>query len=344
MSHPKETILCKFHEERAKRHAYSANALNIHSLTIPAKTDYLDDPEHLALTNRCRRLLLEAGADPTITPGNGSDYSFLTSTLHTGKTVVIEFPNMEMSSLTWEKESLLLLFNQGREFIATSSVTEPESLLRLRLLSGCWTVEDIALLLRLQESAALPPQDFTSCLHFALCGGVYEGPEGLTNVLILLIEAGADIYAKDQSGDSASDIACTAAKRWCDGTAKQWCDGSISGFLYRHNYDLRLKEIWVNALTACGYNAEEVISSSMRIEELSDTDDDSVQAQAREPSSDGPDYFAVEDLNDMPRLSHDICDRTSQSESDHTSRLPDSAFYSHSDWSLLEEEANVWRS
>ena len=85
--------------------------------------------------------------------------------------------------------------------------------------------------------------------------------------LILLIRGGADVYARNRRGRSVSDIACSKETKFDD--AHQWS----------YNHDLLLRKIWTEALNACGYDAEEVISSGTRMKELSETDDESTSAQ-----------------------------------------------------------------
>ncbi len=65
-----------------------ANSLNIYSHNVIGVSDYDDDSHHLELTNQCRRLLLEAGADPTVDPNGDYRGSFLNRMLDTGTTVV----------------------------------------------------------------------------------------------------------------------------------------------------------------------------------------------------------------------------------------------------------------
>ena len=115
-------------------------------------------------------------------------------------------------------------------------------------------------------------QDFSSCLHYAILGSCEESPEGLRDSLILLIKKGADVYSRDTRGRSVSDIACEPKTEWCiEPFSRQ--DGRDQLFSSRNNSDLRLQAIWAEALTACGYNAEEVMSSSIRVKESSESDD-----------------------------------------------------------------------
>ena len=208
-----------------------------------------------------------------------------------------------------------------------------------------WTVESIALLLRRGACPGLCHRHWDHYLHLALDGSECEGPEGLKDALILLIKAGADVSAEDEYGKSVSHKTCQAETFWREKSAKQKWGGE-----QRQNYDLRLKEIWIEALHACGYNAEEVISGGTVVREVSNSDDD-MQDQHDEVSPDGPDSFAVEDVNNTPSLNYNILDRENQSDNNNnnnnnnnTCQRADSAFHSPYDWSLLEEGTNVWRS
>lgn len=72
MSSVKRTGLLQYHANDLMRSL-------TYSLGNSPILDCEDDPENLALTNECRRLLLEAGADPTsITEwSDGRRYSFI---------------------------------------------------------------------------------------------------------------------------------------------------------------------------------------------------------------------------------------------------------------------------
>ena len=52
--------------------------------------DNEDDPHDLALTNECRRICLQAGADPTLADPEGYGYSLVGAALDVGTTVNLE--------------------------------------------------------------------------------------------------------------------------------------------------------------------------------------------------------------------------------------------------------------
>ncbi|KAL8823587.1 MAG: hypothetical protein Q9191_005720 [Dirinaria sp. TL-2023a] len=228
-------------------------------------------------------------------------------------------------------DSLHLLFNHGREFVINDRDIEPSRFLDYHLDFKEWTTESVALILHMY------PQDLDDCLHLALGGSRWESSEGLAKVLVLLIESGADVYARNSAGYSISDLACNVHTEWwgfpCDATKRFYLVGN------RRNFHLQLREIWADALSACGYNAEEVISSSMRLKELSDTKDcihdeneSGGSLQARSGS------LAVDVLNDTPRPDSATCDERDQVKCDIASRLPDYDSYSRYDWSMSAED------
>ncbi|KAI9703762.1 MAG: hypothetical protein M1836_007532 [Candelina mexicana] len=223
-----------------------------HSLVTNTQFDSEQYPEFLALYNQCRSLLLQAGADPTASSENGYDVnrsSFLSATLHGGTT-----------------ESLSLLLNHGREFLDADTATKPDRMLLKHLSTQRWTVKSVRLLLRMCETARQQQHNLDGCLHETLSGSSTEDNEGITNILILLIRAGADIHAKDCHGSSVSDRVCAPEEIWWD---------HDSGTCRRvDNKDMRLREIWVKALRACGYNAEEVISCSTSTRSMAEGTDD----------------------------------------------------------------------
>ena len=236
-----------------------------------------------------------------------------------------------MISLTWEKDLVLLLCKHGREFVINDRKIGPNRLVYRYLRSLRWTAEGVAPLLRMY------PQDLNGCLHIALRGSEREQSEGLTKVLILLIEFGADIYARNIQGKSYSERGCDKRTTWLEGSKDGYFRFPGTSF----NYLLRLKEIWAEALSTCGYNAEEVIASSLRLEELSDREIDSIQDQDEDNNSttDGVYCLALEeeDLNDTPRPNCAAFDHIDAAESNIASWLSGSTFKSHSDWPVQEE-------
>ena len=185
------------------------------------------------------------------------------------------------------KETIRLILDHGLHFVERDGDLTPDTWLREILSNGRWHLESIDLLLRRQGKGGLPLQHLNGCLHLAILGSKYVDLDEMKAALILLIRGGADVYARDRSGHSVSDIACSKDTKWTN--VQRW---------NRCNHDLLLREIWTEALSACGFDAEEVISTGTRMEELSDNDDESTSAQHEESDSAGSD--GSEEYTDSP--------------------------------------------
>ena len=94
-----------------------------------------------------------------------------------------------------------------------------------------------------------------SCLHLALEGSFRLQNSDLREAPSKLLRAGADVYAKDSQGITPSHIACN--RNWL------YRLGPPKVFKSEKNDDLQLRKIWAQALTMCGYDAEEVIRRSV---------------------------------------------------------------------------------
>ena len=176
-----------------------------------------------------------------------------------------------------------------------------------------------------------------------------EIQEGVRDALILLIMNGADVYARDSDGRSATDIANDARTEW-------WYDGRL-----HLNDHLELKWIWIEALAACGYDPGEVIYRSLQAVELSDSDGD--MDGDEDEDEDEYDISEAEDDDNVishqddenitqsqgPELSlhspiiHEIRSLTKESTDDESREQMGPAVQGHFDWSLLEDYTNVWR-
>ena len=99
-----------------------------------------------------------------------------------------------------------LVLDHASTFIGTNDVIKPEGLLKHHLRGQSWTVESVALLLRRSGTQELAVQNLTNCLHSAIYGSFYADESGLKPVLILLIEAGANVYERDSLGITIFDI------------------------------------------------------------------------------------------------------------------------------------------
>ena len=231
------------------------------------------------------------------------------------------------------KETIRLILDHGFHFVVPDGDFPPDTWLQEILSVAKWHTESIALLLRRQGKGGLPMQDLNGCLHFAILGSHYAELDEMKAALILLIRGGADVYARDRRGRSVSDIACSKETKW------KYPPGH-----YRCNHDMPLRKIWTEALNACGYDAEEVISTSMRMEELSDTDDESTSSQCEESDSDGSDE-SEGDTDDPTSLMDEGWGAESRYQDDDVVVSAD-LLHPHNQYerSLLEGDTEVWGS
>ncbi len=270
------------------------------------------------------------------------------------------------------KETLQILLDHGNEFINTQCELPFSSFLPHLLKSRMWTVESIRLLIRRGADPGLYVQSWGGCLPLAIYGSSEESPKGLRDALILLITNGADFYAKNRFGRSVTDIACNANTEW-------WHNGR-----WHLNDDLRLKDIWREALAACGYDVDEVIYRTLQVAELSDSDGDmdgdedqyDISEDEDENNDSDADVDEDEDEYDISEgededtdsthqvdehitqnqgpewtlnspnnfILREICSFRDESTDDQSLNQTGSDARGHFDWSLLEEDTNVWRT
>ena len=224
-------------------------------------------------------------------------------------------------------------------------------------------MESIRLLIRRGADPKQCVQPWGGCLPLAIYGSDMESPEGLRDALILLIMNGADVYARDSDGLSATDIANDVDTEW-------WYDDKR----YMDS-DRRLRDIWLEALAACGYDPEEVNYRNLQAMELSDSDDDvdgdedDYNSEDEDEDEDEFDISEAEDEDNVithqddenitrsqgPELSLDNPKNSFIRETwshrreatDEYQKHTGSASHSHFDWSLwttLEDDTNVWRT
>ena len=100
----------------------------------------------------------------------------------------------------------------------------------------------------------------------------------------------------------------------------------------------------MEALSACGYDAEEVISTTTRMEELSDTDNESTSAQPEEIDSSG--YDDSEEYIDSPISLMDEGWGAESSYRDDEVAVSTDPLQTHNQYerSLLEGGMEVWGS
>lgn len=225
------------------------------------------------------------------------------------------------------QETLQILLDHGSEFINTDYKRPFHEFLLNLLNSRKWTVESIRLLIRRGADPGLSVQPWDGCLPLAIYGSDMESPEGVRDALILLITNGADVYAGNGFGPSATEVANDPGTMW-------WHDS-----WFHLNSDLRLKDIWTEALAACGYDAEEVNYRNLQELELSDSDDD---MDGDNDDYDSEDEDEDEDQYDISEAEDE--DNVITDQNDEPREQTEPAAQSHFDWSLLEDYMNVWRT
>ena len=281
--------------------------------------------------NQCRLVLLAAGADPTLDPapinGNAGECgTFIEHALHVGTLVCIILQRREIL-LTATKESLQLLFDHGGPLFVTSNIVRSGQLLNVHMSGLRFTLDTVALLLHRSGTHEIPLQDLSICLDYAIHGSCRADLFELKDILIILIHAGADLYERNASNDTVSEVACNP------NTEFFW------NHMREDNCDLWLRYIWSEALIACGYDAEEVISKSVRLRELSDVSDSDI------------DIFAHNSDCSMDEL--DDASDPDEEASETRNRYGDNQYSpkTHTVWgtsqyeqSVLEGDAEVWQS
>ena len=171
-----------------------------------------------------------------------------------------------MISLTYEQDSLKPLFYHCREFIENTNLIARDRLLFRMLQKDGWNLDNVSFILRSHENYNIPAQNLDGCLHIA-----YRSTLSVdyirVDLLILLIKAGADVYAENRHGFTVSEYACMSRKQFNDAPNDCLMD-------YSRIHFSGLRNGWIKALTACGYDADEVISRSVRVDKISEVDSD----------------------------------------------------------------------
>ena len=138
------------------------------------------------------------------------------------------------------------------DFLKTSESVSLGDFLINHLESSMWTANSVRLILTRQGKAGFPAQNLNSSLVTALRGTWLAGENDMKEVLVLLLEAGADIH-EIFDGMSVSDFACDRRTGYTMFSPSLGNDTQ-----YLCNRDMRLKEIWSDALKAYGYSAGEL--------------------------------------------------------------------------------------
>ena len=159
------------------------------------------------------------------------------------------------------QESLSQLLHQSREFLdvnSTESVYAPP--LGVQLYIGEWQAGTVKLLLSQGASATYVDKGATY-LHLAIKGSCAASLEEIEQVLCMLLERNANPLAENGIGVTVSHIACCRNSSFgCKSFLNEKRCTYREGY---HNSRLNLRGIWASALTKAGYNAEQVIESSV---------------------------------------------------------------------------------
>lgn len=306
------------------------------------------------MIDECRRHLFEADADPTI-----STRGYVSPAMHIllySQKVVWDTSNNDQYSDS-DQSSLAMLLNHGFEFLASE--------IDLREIVACcikerwWTLDGVDFLLRLSGSK-LPVQNLSWTLENAIHGSRRADESEIMQVLILLMKNGADVTGQ---GHLVSKIVCNPRTKY-----------KVRHKFGIFNRDLRLRQIWAEALAACGYDAEEFILQSTRFVDFSETDDEGSEDQSEtvsdedeisttesisqstrfeecsesddegcedqsETVSDEDDISSTEDQPKPPELNEEAFNDEDASRPDHAYQPP----YNSIDLALLEEDARVWQ-
>lgn len=187
--------------------------------------------EDFASTLRCRRLLLNAGADPMPDDSFGELFGNAEASLTSGR----------CGSRQDSGESLAMILNLGGEFINYECEDEIGQTMLLRCSVGNgYGLNPYNIKLLIDRGANLMARDpkGDTCLHLALES--VRNPRRVSEKasLLFMVKAGADVYAVNDKGISVSDVAYTFNKR----------DQYKNLGTYRG-------DLWDEVLTECGYDA-----------------------------------------------------------------------------------------
>lgn len=181
-----------------------------------------------------------------------------------------------------------MILNLGGEFINLECKDERGRTMLLRCSRGlgyCLGSDSIKLLI--DRGANVMARDFwgDTCLHLALdsvrCPG--RGPKGVSEKrsLLLMVKAGADVYATNNKGMSVSDVAYIS-----------------NHFNHSYNLGIYRGELWDEVLTECGYDAAcfredfQRRFGHVRVQELgeaSDSDERESMSEEQDSEIDGHD-------------------------------------------------------
>ncbi|KAH8688464.1 hypothetical protein BGZ61DRAFT_453250 [Ilyonectria robusta] len=190
------------------------------------------DGEELVRVNQCRKLLLEAGGDPTLNLTNeGESVSYLGNSIATG--------TCESLRIAWNSELTGHIAN------ATSYKINGQSafLAHCRNLACTMTTESIKLFLALGADIRDRDENGFTCLHMCFLERSYlKDPHEEFNAVKFLVESGADPSSRTYLGASVSDFAYCRTKE----------KGSYDG------------DLWDAVLQSCSFDISQFRSHSHR--------------------------------------------------------------------------------
>ncbi|KAF2104285.1 hypothetical protein NA57DRAFT_51122 [Rhizodiscina lignyota] len=168
-------------------------------------------------TLECWRLLLRAGADPTM-PALDEQPFYPANAIDNGTT----------------EESLRLLLDLGGQFVDLHQRDDFGRTPFLRLAMGMWD-DPGSFALFLARGADIHARDYVgmTCLHYSVTWANPNNTELLAS-LTLLIDKGADVLAVDDFGHSVSHYAYTSSVKECGGYRGDLWDAALA----RRGYNL----------------------------------------------------------------------------------------------------------
>ena len=228
-----------------------------------------------------------------------------------------------------------LVLNYCLDFMDADCETPPNMLLYRHLEGRRWTSDGVALILRKQRLSELPAQKLEGCLAEAIEGSRYEDHEGLKKVLILLIQAGADVYSFHRLEDLEK---CGKFHYFCDG-----CDNTYGPRCRTH--DPPHRGFLIEVVTTCGYDADQVIQNTVWSKTFPSHGDCEFQVRRKSSftSSDEPESLAAGDFN-SPVAQSNASEVSNDLEDDYIPASGNNTLFEQQDWSALEGDAAVWRA
>ncbi|KAI1213181.1 ankyrin [Annulohypoxylon truncatum] len=201
---------------------YTKCALQIHP------SDFEINPDKLTKRQSCRRILLEAGADPTLAPST-FEFSYLCN--------ICAFGN---------SDSIRLAFNPELTGHITSINTFSNDYGQSPLLIHCheenYDKETLRTMLDLGADIHARDRELNTCLHVCFNSQLIVLYRDLRQfeAIKYLIQMGADVRAVNKFGFTVSDYAYRRNQR-----VGTFNDGKVTG------------DLWDSALQSCGYDVAE---------------------------------------------------------------------------------------